>query len=95
VVRVLDTRTCYLSGVTSRALDDAIEALKRDPTHPVRARVDNLTVELRAVSEPSKGKSAADAFREIGPWEGETLAELLAFFAEARRQGGCRPVADL
>jgi hypothetical protein len=54
-----------------------------------------LTVELRTVSEPSKGKSAADAFREIGPWEGETLAELLAFFAEARRQGGCRPVADL
>jgi hypothetical protein len=91
----LDLPACYRSNVASRALDDAIEALKRDPTHPVRARVDDLTVELRAVPEPSRGRSAADVFREIGPWEGETLDELLTFFAEARRQGGSRPIADL
>jgi len=31
-------------------LDEAIQALKRDPTHPVRVRVDEeLTVEVRAV----------------------------------------------
>jgi hypothetical protein len=81
--------------VASRALDEAIEALRRDPSQPVRARLDNLTVELRAVPEPSRGRSAADVFREIGPWEGETLDELLTFFAEARRQGGFRPVAGL
>lgn len=71
-------------------LDQAVEALKRDPTHAVRARVDGLTVEIRVVPEglaqplEHGEKSAADVFREIGPWEGETLDELLAFFAEAR-----------
>jgi hypothetical protein len=93
---VRDAATCHRIEVTARALDEAIEALKRDPSHPVRARVDDLTVELRAVAEPAAtGKSAADVFREIGPWEGETLAELLTFFAEARRHGGSRPVAGL
>jgi hypothetical protein len=82
-------------------LDQAVEALKRDPTHAVRARVDDLTVEIRAVPEgPTRPlapgeKSAADVFREIGPWEGETLDELLAFFAEARRRGGNRNVRGL
>jgi len=37
----------------ARALEQALEALKRDPTHPVRARVDDLTVELRAIAEPA------------------------------------------
>ncbi len=36
-----------------RALEEALEALKRDPAHPVRTRVDDLTVELRAVTEPA------------------------------------------
>jgi len=82
-------------------LDQAVEALKRDPTHAVRARVDDLTVEIRAVPEgPTRQlapgeKSAADVFREIGPWEGETLDELLEFFAEARRRGGSRNVPGL
>lgn len=31
-------------------LNDAVEALKRDPSRPVVARVDDLTVELRALS---------------------------------------------
>lgn len=85
-------------------LDEAIKALKRDPTHPVRVRVDeHLTVEVRAV--PGIGResralaageqSAADVFREIGPWEGETPDELLEFLAEARRRGGSRSVSDL
>ena len=38
----------------AHALEQALEALKRDPTHPVRARVDDdLTVELRAIEEPA------------------------------------------
>ena len=83
------------------SLDQAVEALKRDPTQAVWARVDDLTVEIRAVPEgPTRQlvpgeKSAADVFREIGPWEGETLDELLAFFAEARRRGGNRNVRGL
>lgn len=83
----------------ARSLDEAVEALKRDPTQPVRAKVDDLTVELRAVdadaSVTSGSGSAADVFREIGAWEGETLEELLAFFADARRQGGSRSVPRL
>ena len=58
-------------------LDEAIQALKRDPTHPVRVRVDEkLTVEVRAVEHGALPKrSAADAFRELGRWEGETGAD--------------------
>jgi hypothetical protein len=40
-------------AMTIRALEQAVEALRRDPTHPVRARVDDLIVELRAVVEPA------------------------------------------
>jgi hypothetical protein len=80
----------------SLPLDEAIEALKRDPTHPVRAKVDDeLTVEVRAVSDkPTQvpQKSAADIFREIGRWEGETGAELDALFV---RQRSNRHVPDL
>jgi hypothetical protein len=56
------------------ALDQAVEALRRDPTHAVRARVGDMTVELRAVSDSPAvvERSAADALREIGSWEGET-----------------------
>ncbi len=47
----------------SLPLDAAIEALKLDPTHPVRAKVDDeLTVEVRAVSdEPARGKTVPAA----------------------------------
>jgi hypothetical protein len=77
-------------------LDEAIQALKRDPTHPVRVRVDEeLTVEVRAV-EPAAvpRRSAADAFRELGRWEGETDAELDALFADVRQRSN-RQVPDL
>jgi hypothetical protein len=76
-------------------LDDAIKALKRDPAHPVLVKVDEeLTVEVRAVTAPSQAekRSAADAFREVGRWEGETGEELDALFV---RQRSNRPVAGL
>jgi len=39
-----------LPAEPAATLDEAIEALKRDPTHPVRVRADEeLTVEVRAV----------------------------------------------
>ena len=75
-------------------LDEAIQALRRDPTHPVLVKVDEgLTVEVRAV-EPAEARkrSAADVFREIGRWEGETGAELDALFS---RQRSNRQVPDL
>lgn len=76
-------------------LDEAVAQLKKDPTHPVQAEVDGLTVELRAVENPKRSKSAAELFAELGPWEGETTEELFEFFRKARREGGSRHVADL
>lgn len=81
-------------------LDEAIQALRRDPTHPVVVKVDDaLTVEVRAVEPANEGsavaakkKTAADVFREIGRWQGETGAELDALFV---RQRSNRQVPDL
>jgi hypothetical protein len=71
-------------------LEAVVAQLKRDPAHPVRAKVDDLTVEVRAVVEPEPNRTAADAFAEIGPWEGETTEEILQVLADARRAGGRR-----
>jgi len=76
-------------------LDEALAQLRTDPSHPVQVEVDGLTVELRVVAKPPRTKSAADLFEEIGPWEGETTEELLAFLREARREGGQRQVPEL
>jgi hypothetical protein len=77
-------------------LDDAIKALKRDPAHPVLVEVDEeLTVEMRAVAPvPVLRRSAADVFREVGRWEGETREELDALFADVRQRSN-RPVPGL
>jgi len=79
----------------SKTLEELVEQLKRDPSHPVRTRLGDLTIEVRAVAEPPAGRSAADLFAEAGPWAGETTEEILAMLAEARRHGGQRPVSEL
>lgn len=67
-----------------KTIDEAVAELKRDPGHAVTAEVDGLVVEMRY-----KGRrSAADVFRELGPWKGESTEEMQAFFRESRRQGG-------
>jgi hypothetical protein len=77
-------------------IEEAIVQLRRDPTRSVRAEVDGLTVELRRVdAEPEAGELAADVFREIGPWEGESYEEIRAILTEARREGARRSVPDL
>jgi hypothetical protein len=79
---------------SQRPLEEALEALKRDPTHPVRVRVDDtLTVEVRAVKEQPSGKrTVGDVLKEIGRWEGETGAALDALF---ERQSGNRSVPPI
>lgn len=80
-------RACYALRVSQpQPLAEAIQALRRDPTHPVRVTVDEgLVVELRAVVlAPRVKRSAADAFRELGRWEGETGDELDALFGRQR-----------
>ena len=70
-----------------RSLDEAVASLRRDPTHPVRATVEGMTLELRTVDPGiTSEKTLAEALREIGPWEGETHDELVAIFADIRRR---------
>ena len=78
-----------------RTLEEVVEQLKRDPTLAVRTKVGDLTIEVRAVSEPPVEKSAADLFAALGPWGGESTEEILALLAEARRQGGRRSIPGL
>ena len=76
-------------------LEEAVAELKRNQNRPVRARIDDLTVEIHVVHEPATGKTAAELFDEIGPWEGESTEEIMRLLAEARRQGGRREVSNL
>jgi len=88
---------CYTRRVSKPLpLDQAIQALRRDPTHPVLVKVDEgLTVEVRAVEPTTATKrSAADAFRELGRWEGETGEDFDALFADVRQRSN-REVPEL
>jgi hypothetical protein len=73
-----------MSTVTAKSLEEAIQRLRHDPLHPVEATVGDLRVEVR-VKAP---RSAADLFREVGPWEGESTEELWKRLEEERRRGG-------
>lgn len=81
-------RSCYALQVSeSPLLHEAIESVRRDPTRAVQVVVDSqLTIEVRAIEQEHVArKSAADAFREIGRWEGETGEALDALFAGQRQ----------
>ncbi len=73
-----------------QTLDEAVAQLKRDPSHPVRARVDNLDVELRALAtaEAGKPRKLGSRMAALGPWRGESPDEILRFLREARAAGG-------
>ena len=48
-------------------LDEAIKALRRDPTHPVRVRVDEeLTVEVRSVAQTARFLTCVNFVLEVG-----------------------------
>ncbi len=79
----------------SKDIEKALAQLREDPSAPVRARLDGLTVEIRAVDDTVEGRSAADAFDALGAWEGESTEEILQILSERRRQGGTRPVLSL
>lgn len=66
--------------------NEAFDALKRDPARSVTAEIDGLLIEFHC-----KGRrTAADLFRNVGPWEGESAEELTAFLHQARREGGSK-----
>jgi hypothetical protein len=66
------------------ALELALEALKRDTTRPVRARVDNLTVEFRAVA--ARAEQAPRAVVGLFADEPELLDEVCEEAMKARER---------
>lgn len=78
---------------TQPVFEKAVEDLKRDPSRPVRVRVDALDVELRVVG----GAAGALGTRlaELGPWDGETEAELVSRLHQARAAGGSVPPREI
>lgn len=75
----------------ARSLEEALAVLRRDPSRSVEVEVEGLHVELRIKPR----RSAADVFREIGPWEGETTEQLLERLDDARRAGGSKEPPEL
>ena len=73
-----------MSTAIAKSLEEAVERLRRDPEHQVEAVVGDLRVEVRVKTT----RSAADLFREVGPWEGEAGEALLLRLADERRRGG-------
>jgi hypothetical protein len=70
-------------------LDEALAQLKRDPDHPVRARVGELDVELRVVGGGVQAQAGlGDLMASAGPWEGESTEELIHILREGRDAGG-------
>lgn len=69
-------------------LQKAINELKRDPSRPVQAEVDELEVELSSLTPAEHPERLGDFLSSLGPWGGESLEELLERLREARKSGG-------
>ena len=73
-----------------KALEEALAKLRHDPSHPVRAHLDELDVELRVVvaRQDEATPGLGDRMAAAGPWEGETTEELIQILREGRDAGG-------
>jgi hypothetical protein len=72
-----------------KALEEALAKLRHDPSRPVRAHLDELDVELRAVP-PSRhrGPGLGTRMAALGPWQGESTEEIIRILREGREAGG-------
>ena len=72
-----------------KALEEALAKLRHDPSRPVRAHLDELDVELRAVP-PSRrrGTGLGTRMAALGPWQGESTEEIIRILREGRDAGG-------
>jgi hypothetical protein len=77
------------------SLEEAVAELKRDPSHPVHARVDGLDVELRVVPSNETQPGLGSRLAAIGPWEGIALEELQRILREGRESGGSADAPEL
>lgn len=70
-------------------LEEALEKLRRDPSHPVRAHVDDLDVELRALPPRRReGPGLGSRMAALGPWQGESTEEIIRILRDGREAGG-------
>lgn len=70
----------------AQTLEEALAALKNDPSQPVKAHVDDLDVELRVVGQSRS--PLGDFMAEGGGWHGDSPEEILRILREARDMGG-------
>lgn len=75
-----------MSTAVAKTLEEAFEQLRLEPGRPVEAEIGDLIVEMRVKPR----RSAADVFREIGPWEGESTVDLMQRLEDERRRGGAK-----
>jgi len=69
-------------------LEEAVAELKRDPSHPVHARIDGLDVELRVLPSNETEPGLGTRLAAIGPWEGVGLDDLMRILHDGRESGG-------
>ena len=69
------------------SLEEAVAELKRDPSHPVHARVDGLDVELRVLPSNESEAGLGTRLAAIGPWEGVALDDLMRILRDGRESG--------
>ena len=72
-----------------KALEEALAKLRHDPSRPVRAHLDELDVELRAVPfRRREGPGLGTRMAALGPWQGESTEEIIRILREGREVGG-------
>jgi hypothetical protein len=81
--------------VVPASLEEAVAELKRDPSHPVQARVEGLDVELRVLPSNETQPGVGSRLAAIGPWEGIALDELDRILREGRDAGGSAPAPEM
>ncbi|MCG8555050.1 MAG: hypothetical protein MJD61_07140 [Proteobacteria bacterium] len=71
-------------------IQDALEALRRDPRRPVLVRINDMAVELRAVKEHKDETPLGDFLASGGGWRGESAEDILEVLRESRKSGGSK-----
>ena len=77
------------------SLEEAVAELKRDPSQPVRARVDGLDMELRVLPSNENQPGVGTRLAAIGPWEGIALDDLVRMLREGRESGGSAAAPEM
>ena len=91
----LETTMSRPQKVVPASLEEAVAELKRDPSHPVQARVEGLDVELRVLPSNETQPGVGSRLAAIGPWEGIALDELDRILREGRDAGGSAPAPEM